>query len=175
MAQPGVLFHKSDKLARSQAQVLRFRYRITGAKTVAAEPTVSLPILTGWDSTDLTTALVTAFFTGNRPGATTTIDGATSFGSTAMGTDAFGFVIDTEGSVAQVVSARVSCVQTAGGTPANTELLVLGTQGAAALPNTLTSAIGVSAEGDIYGHFVMGNVDAATAGFIDIEIFYRSK
>lgn len=174
MAQSSLLFTKSDRLARSQAQSLRFRWSITGASTVTPETTLYFPILTGF-TTSLSQSAVNAFFTATTPGKTTSIVAATSFGTTAMGTDAMGFVIDCEGGVSQVLSVRASCWQTAGGTPANTETYVLGTQGVAALPNTLVAAVGVSAEGDIYGHVVCTNLTAATAGFLDLEVFFRSK
>lgn len=160
------LFVKSDKLQRCQPQSLNFRLHITGAKANASEAVLSLPVLTGYDSTDLTQVLVEAFL-----GHSSAIVCATAFGSTAMGTDVLGFVIDMQGGAGSIVSYQVSTSLSAGG--ACSGQLIDGSQ--SALTNALSSAVAVSSDGDIYGRVLATGLDAATAGYIDLTVFYRSK
>jgi hypothetical protein len=160
------IFVKSDKLQRCQPQSLNFRLHISGAKANVAEATLSLPLLTGYDSTDLTQAIVEQFL-----GHTSAIVCATAFGSTAMGTDVIGFVLDMQGGAGSIVSIEVNESLSANG--AVLGQLVDGSQ--SALTNSLASAVAVSSDGDIYGRILCTGLDAATAGYLDITIFYRSK
>lgn len=171
--QPLVL--KNEKLARSQYPVLDSIITITGAKTNSDQNyPYQAPILYGYDSTDLTQALVEAFL-----GHTSAIVCATAFGSTAMGTDALGFVIDMTGvnpgnpgnGQALQISGVEAIFTTAAGAQAASALWVPGSR--TALPNTLASAAAVSSDGDIYGHVVLTGLDAATAGFVHLRFYFQ--
>jgi hypothetical protein len=161
------LFLKSDALQRSQTQELKLYLKITGAKTNASLSLVSYPVLLGYDATDLTQVLVEGFL-----GHTSTAACATIFDSTSMGTDTIGFVLDMQGQCQTVLGYHSEVMQTAGGTPANASILVQATQ--AALTSSNTSAV-AAYDGDIYGRIVNGNLDSATAGYIKLTIFFRSK
>lgn len=158
---------KSDKIARCQPQELSFYYLLTGAKTNASLALLNYPILLGYDATALTQALVEAFL-----GHTSSAACATIFDATSMGTDTIGGVIDMAGQVDKILGYRATVTQTAGGTPANTSLLVQASQ--AALTSSNTSAI-AAYDGDIYFRAVAGNLDSATAGWLTLTVLFRSK
>lgn len=178
------LFLKNEKLARSQYVILDSIITITGAKTYADQQyPYTFPALYGYDSTDLTQTKVEAFL--QHPSAITC---ATSFGSTALGTDTLGFVVDTAGlylpnpavvgqrpSVGQVASvAGLQVAANLGGT--GSSYWVPGTPPSTTiLPNTLPSAIGVSSDGDPYGHVVITGLDAATSGFIHLRFYLTAN
>lgn len=169
------LFWKNEKLARSQYEVIDNIITITGAKTYADQAyPYPAPVLYGYDTADLTQTKVEAFL-----GHTSLITAATSFGSTALGTDALGFVIDMGAliSVQTGVSANGQAQFVAG-------LEVEYTTSAAAaavsgvwvpgvttnpLPNTLAAAVTASPDGDVYGHVVLTGLDAATAGYVHLR------
>jgi hypothetical protein len=176
------LFLKNEKLAQSQYSTLDVMLSITGAKTNADNNyPYKFPALFGYDSTDLTQTLVEAFL-----GHTSQIVCATAFGSTAMGTDALGFVIDmgaaisvqtglsSGGQASQVsgIYVQAALTSTASAAVAPVTAWVPGSR--SALPNTLASAIAVSPEGDLYGHVVITGLDAATAGFVQIKVLYTA-
>jgi len=158
---------KSDKLARSQMQEVTFYLRITGAKTNANLALVNNPILVGYDAADLTQTLVENFL-----GHVSTAAAATIFDTTSMGTDTLGMVVDMNGQVDILYGVRALVVQTAGGTPANSSQLIQASQ--APLTSSNTSAA-VTADGDVYLRVVAGNLDSATAGFIEIKVLFKPK
>ncbi len=170
------LFLKNEKLAKSQYPTIDTILTITGAKTFADQnyPSQS-PILFGYDSTDLTQTKVEAFL-----GHTSAIVCATAFGSTAMGTDVLGFVIDMTGvdpgnpgaGQAASISGVEAFFTTGSGAQALSALWVPGSR--TALPNTLASAVAVSSDGDIYGHLVLTGLDAATAGYIHLRWYFSA-
>lgn len=178
MAHLQPLVFKNEKLSRSQYPVIDALITITGAKTNADQNyPYQAPILFGYDSTDLTQALVEGFL-----GHTSQIVCATAFGSTAMGTDALGFVIDMGGLISVQTglsaggqAAQLSGVEvlftTAAGAQAVSGLWVPGSR--TALPNTLASAAAVSPDGDIYGRVVLTGLDAATAGYVHLRWYFQ--
>lgn len=161
------LMLKSDKLARCQMQELTFYIKITGAKTNASLSLINNPYLLGYDAADLTQTLVEGFL-----GHTSTAACATIFDSTSMGTDTIGGVIDMAGQVDVVYGYRANVIQTAGGTPANSYQLTQASQ--AALTSSNTSAI-AAYDGDLYFRCVAGNLDSATAGFIELRVLFKAK
>lgn len=179
MAHSQPLVFKNEKLYRSQYSVIDSIISITGAKTSADQNyPYAAPILYGYDAADLTQTLVESFL-----GHTSQIVCATAFGSTAMGTDALGFVIDMGGAIsvqtglsANGQAASLSGVEavftTAAGAQAASGLWVPGSR--SALPNTLASAAAVSPDGDIYGHIVLTGLDAATAGYVHLRWYFTA-
>lgn len=162
----GLVF-KSDELQDSQVSTIELLLVVTGAKGLRQLKTTNAKLITGFDAGDFVQADIDALVGASQ------IDAATAFGSTAMGTNAVGFVLDTKGQVAKVLAVEALVVSTAGGTPATSHLLIESTE--SALPNTLTSGIEKTANGDLYGRVVASNVDAATAGYIHLRIFFRAK
>lgn len=157
---------RSDKVARSQTQDVEFFLKITGAKTNSGLALLTMPILVGYDAAALTQVLVETF-----TGQTSSAACATIFDSTSLGTDTIGFVIDMAGQVDKVYAMEVAVVQSAGGTPANTLLLIEASQ--AALTSSNTSAI-AEYDGNLYGRVVAGNLDSATAGYVRIRVKFKS-
>lgn len=189
MAHMQPLFLKNEKLARSQYATLDAIISITGAKTYSdTNYPYAAPILFGYDAADLTQTKVEAFL-NHKSGITC----ATSFGSTALGTDTLGFVVDMAGfpianppastdpsskgqaySVAGIeVVAALSATTSAAVAPV--VAWIAGTSPATTtLPNTLASAVGVSTDGDIYGHVVVTGLDAATAGWVHLTWYFSA-
>jgi hypothetical protein len=158
---------RSDKVARSQPQQVTFYFKITGAKTNASLALINNPVLLGYDAADMTQAKVETFL-----GHTSSAANATIFDSTSLGTDGIGFVVDMQGQADLVYGAVAVISQTAGGTPANSVTLIQATQGA--LSSSLSSAIAIY-DGDFYGRIIAGNLDAATAGHIELRIMFKPK
>lgn len=169
---------KNEKLARSQYHVLDNILTVTGAKTSADQAyPYAAPILYGYDATDLTQTLVESFL-----GRTSQIVCATAFGSTAMGTDVLGFVVDMSGlytpgastnnGQCKYVAGVEAIYTTAAGAQATSGLWLPGVT--TALPNTLASAVSVSPDGDIYGHLVLTGLDAATAGYVHLRWYFTA-
>jgi hypothetical protein len=159
---------KSDKLARSQMQEVSFYIKITGAKTNASLALINNPLLPGYDAADLTQTLVEAFL-----GHTSTAPCSSIFDSTSMGTDAFGAVIDMAGQCDILYGVQCTVVQTAGGTPANSDQLIQASQGGMT-GTSLTSAC-ASYDGDVYIRVIAGNLDSATAGYLRIRVLFKAK
>lgn len=161
-----------ERLQRSQVDTIKLTFQVTAAKTAAQIALQGAPAIIGFDTGDFSQTAVDNLLALSTNTAAGDITVATSFGSTAMGTNVFGFVI-SHGSATSVLALRYESVQTAGGTPVNSFGLVAG-QGTSttAIPNTLqtTGICAVSAGGHIYGNCVMGNIDSVTAGYIILEI-----
>jgi len=154
-----------ERLQKSQVDTLTFKFNITAAKTASQIALQGAPVLFGFDTGDFNQTQ-----TDNMLGTANDVVVATSFGSTAMGSNYFGFII-AHNSAKAVLGARIETIQTTGGTPANSFAYVIG-EGVAttALPDAATSKISVSPAGNIYGRFSAGNLDSVTAGTILITI-----
>lgn len=163
------LFLKSDSLQRGQVPSLRLLFSITGAKTSAQLSFKKDPLITGYDAGDFVQATVDSFLD-----STNDIIVSAAFGSTAMGANAFGFIIQCNGQMQRAAGMKFTLETTAGGTPARVERLVQAST--SALTDAATSALAVSPAGNIYGRLSgVGDLDAGTAGYIDIEIFFEPK
>lgn len=161
----------SDALKRSQVDSVQIVYKITAAKTASQLQGQVAPAAIMFDTGDSSQAAIDTLL-----GTASDITYATSFGSTALGTDAFGLVV-AHGAAKSAVAMKVTQVQTAGGTPAANVIYVAGNlQDTTALANTLTSKFAVTAAGNLYCQVVgNSNTDATTAGFLIIELFYIAK
>ena len=158
-----------DRLKRSQFDEVHFEFLITGAKTAAQMTLQGAPVIFGFDATSFVQADVDSLL-----GVVNDVAVATSFGSTAMGTDAFGFVV-AHGSAKKLISVTATTYQAAGGTPVNTAVLYAG-NGAnqTATPNTLVNSCAVTPAGNIYGKFVALNADSVTTGAIKIVVRFEA-
>lgn len=158
----------------SQYQCLTFAWSITGAKTISLL-SAGAPIATTFDAGLDTLAEITAAL----PNMTTDeFTAATAWGSTAMGTDAFGFVIDMSGeagaATGQARRVRYVVCHVAG--TASSVPLIAGFAGqTTALTNALTNQCTVGSLGNIGGHFVVTGLDALTTGLILLQIYVEMK
>lgn len=154
-----------DRLKRSQFDEVTFEFLVTAAKTATQMTLQGAPVIFGFDTGDFVQASVDTLL-----GTANDVVVATSYGSTAMGTNAFGFVV-AHGSCKKVISVTASSYQTAGGTPENNFVMFAGAGASqTALPNTLVANCAPTAAGNFYGKVILGNIDSATAAVIKITV-----
>lgn len=159
-----------DLLASHQLDAyVELMYDITGAKTgkfVAIAPHA----LVGYDTgSPLDQASIDALL-----GSSNEFVAATAFGSTAMGTDALGIVLDMGGQVA-FSSVGYACISgNLAGVAIAHPLVAMQTS---ALPNTLPTSIRcqVSAAGNLALQIVVSGLDAATSGRLVIGLGVKLK
>lgn len=161
----------SDALRKSQVDSVIIIYKITAAKTASQLTDSQAPSILMFDTGDSSQAAVDALL-----GTDDDITYATSFGSTALGSNAVGLVVKN-GAAKSAVYTLVTNTQTAGGTPALDVASIVGNgTSTTALANTLSSKYAVTAAGNLYLQFVgNSNLDACTAGFLVFELFYVAK
>ncbi len=111
----------------------------------------------------LTTAAIDAY-TGN----TNDILGDTAFGSTAMGTDSFGFVVDLNGQAAKAVALQAILF--------DSTFVGVGVAGTAtALTDSLSTAFCCSPLGNVYGRAVLAGFDAASTKHMWLRLVIKLK
>lgn len=98
-------------------------------------------------------------------GSTTEVDASVSFATTAMGTDSVGFVIALDGQCDEVLGVFVEVC----GTGARTYIAKTAT-----LPNTLTSGILATSNGNIAGRIILTGLDILTDKIV-ITPVWRTK
>ncbi|HYD02008.1 MAG TPA: hypothetical protein VEB22_12340 [Phycisphaerales bacterium] len=170
----------NDKLQSSQPQCVRLAFKITGAKTVTE--VLGAPVAYTFDA-GLDTAAEIAAILPDLAAATDEFTAATAWGSTAMGTDAFGFIVDMGGQARKVlyVEARLyggsdANITSMNGVTGADPVLGCGFQGqTTALTNALTNQCTVSSQGNVGGHIVITGLDALTAGLLVIDIYVQVK
>ena len=163
----------NDRLALSQYYCLSFAWQITGAKAVTLL-NAGAPIAYDFDAGLDTLAEITALL----PNMTTDeFVAATAFGSTAMGTDAFGFVIDMAGELggSPGQARRVRWVEAYVQGASSACLCALFPGQTTALTNALTNQCTVGSLGNIAGHFVVTGLDALTSGSMALKIYLEIK
>ena len=150
----------NDAAQRHQTTKISFLYEITGTKTVV--PMGSYPsAVAGFDTGTFTQAALDA--------ATGTANDvlAAVYGSTAMGTDAFGLVAGI-GNVQKVIAATFQVVASQGAIQKRT-----------AVANTLASTTEIRAvettAGNLAVQLVLTGLDALTAGVIAIDVLVILK
>ena len=152
---------RASGIANHQPEQIDVVFKITGAKT--AVPVIQgIEAIWGADAGSFTQSAADALLgTGDIAAVTT------SFGSTRMGTDAFGLILGLEGNVRQLISVEAT-VQLATGASA---VYSCGPS-AAALTDALADKceFKLTALGNIYGSITAANLDAATSGFIHLRI-----
>lgn len=164
------LFYRHEKHPKTQPRVMEFNFQITGAKTVQPIPQ-GAGVFAFFDA--VTQAQIDAYLS-NDDRAVTVLNGfsAAKFDATAMGTGAFGLIVNMQGQANQVISAEVTYRSGTGlGTVVSTAAL-----GSAGLTDsTLETAVGISPLGDIGLKTSFTGLDAATSGLITVLIKWISK
>lgn len=150
----------NEQTQRHQTTTIKFLYEITGAKTVV--PMGQYPsAVAGFDTGTFTQAALDAVC------GTANDVLAAVYGSTAMGTDAFGLVAGI-GNVGKVIAARYAVTATVGAWQKRT-----------AVANTLATAPEIRAvetsAGNVAVQLVSTGLDALTVGVIAIEIECQLK
>lgn len=167
-------FHKElpdEAVKAGQLDSVKVVFKRSGAKAAAMVAGCAAPALCLFDTGDSSQAAVDTLL-----GTASDITYATSFGSTALGTDAIGVVVKCQ-AAKSLVYAKVTDYQSAGGSPALAVVYITGNlQSTTALADTLSNKAAVTAAGNLYLQCVPNsNTDDATAGFIEVEFFYIPK
>lgn len=159
-----VVCAKNDTLERYHPQVMTIPITITsGAPTLNAN-IAGFPIIMGTatNTAPLTQAAIDAFL-----GSSSEVVAATAFGSTAMGTDSMGFVINMNGQCAAGLTMRA-------GLWVSSEVEDCVAASSSALTDALSTAWTVTSAGNIYGRTVLTGLDAATCVLM-IELLWLPK
>lgn len=172
MAGLSALTLEEPRLAASQPYEIKLFFSVSSG-TVTQLLTRDLPpIIFGTTSGAFTQAAVNALLEKDSTGATLSaastseVNVAVAFGSTAMGTDAFGFVLACDAQIARVAGMEA--------------FFYPGTEDAkyvtsvTSLPDTLTSGLLVTPAGNLAGRVIPGGLDSGT-GQLVIKIYAWSK
>lgn len=159
------LFYYNDQWGKVQPRVLRLQYKITGAKAASpiipnAASLVFFDALSSQAQVDDVLGTVNEFL-------------YTAWGSTAMGADAFGAVVNMGGQVAAITQMVARCYSGTGGADLVTRQCQAGT-----VADSLQTAVQLGAYGNVGLQVSFGNTpdfDGLTSGTIDIEIHWISK
>jgi hypothetical protein len=164
MANSTSLTYWNARLQSAEPRTLKLLFTITAAKTVT--DTLRSPTMTTFD-TAFTQAQIDAHL-----GTSSEFD-YLAFDSTAVGADVFGGVVNMSGQCAEVYSMTARCYS------ASNTLVTRQVEDSATLTNsTLATEVAKGANGNIAFKVDFGNtpdLDALTAGTIEIEILWRSK
>lgn len=162
----------SARLASAQPLEIKLFFTVTSG-AVSFLGTKNLPpVIFGVAAGDFTQAAVNALLEKDSSGAslsassTSEIDTTVAFGSTAMGVDAFGFVVYTAGQVDYVIGATAILHQ------ASEDVKFVSR--VTSLPNTLTAGLLVTPAGNLAGRVILTGLDSAT-GVIEITLHAFSK
>lgn len=159
------LFYYNDQWGKVVPRVMRLEYNITGAKAVSA----IIPNTGSYVFFDaLSSQAQVDDFLGTEDEFLYTV-----WGSTAMGTDAFGGLVNMGGEQGQC--ATVTQIQVRSFTGSNGATQVLVQSQATALANTLTTKVQVGAYGNIGFQSVVSGLDALTSGTVQVDIHWISK
>lgn len=162
--------YKNSALAMHQVDAeIVLMYKITGAKTGSWLP-FAPQVLVGYDTgAPLAQADIDALL-----GSSNEFVAATAFGSTAMGTDALGIVLNCDGQVVYGDAGYARVEGVLGSTSVNLGPVQVQTS---ALPNTLAAPIRcqVSSAGNLALQIVATGLDAATAGLLVVRIGVKLK
>lgn len=163
---------ENSRLAASQPHKLTLVFTITaGAPTQLLTknlPPVVFGVATGGDlAQGPINALLEKDSNGEELSASSTseIDASVAFGSTAMGVDAFGFVIACDGQVDEVLGMEATLYD------AEQDNFV---PKATSLPDTLTEGLLVTPAGNLAGRVIPTGLDAET-GYLALHIYFYSK
>ena len=160
-----------SRIAASQPHVLHLVFTITaGAPTQLLTKNLP-PVIFGVAAGDFTQAAVNALLAKDSNGddlsasSTAEIDTTVAFGSTAMGVDAFGFVISCDGQIDDVLGMEATLYD------AEQDNFV---PKAASLPDTLTEGLFITPAGNLAGRVIPTGLDAET-GYLSLKIYFYSK
>lgn len=151
-----------SQLAASQPHTLTLAFVVTSGAVTQLLTSSKLPIIFGTAAGDFTQAAVNALLGSS---GTDEIDTSVAFGSTAMGVDAFGFVLDCDGQIKDVIGleSTLYAVEQDNFVPK-----------VASLPNTLTEGLLITPAGNLAGRVIPTGLDAAT-GYLIVKIHFFSK
>jgi hypothetical protein len=160
-----------DRLQASQPSVLNLFYTVTSGAVTRALTRNPSPTIFGTAAGDFTQAAINALLSpDNGPAiaaaSTAEVNAAVVFGSTAMGADAFGFVVSCQGQIGQIAGFRTSFFP---GTE-DTKFTIP----VAALPDTLTAGLLLTPLGNLVGRVIPTGLDLGT-GVLQLEIYFWSK
>ncbi len=158
------LMYWNEKVQSSQPRTLKLLFSITGAKAVT--DLGRSPTMTTFD-TAFTQAQIDAHL------GTSSEFSLLAFDSTAVGADVFGGVINMSGQCAEVYSMVARCYSAS-----NTVVTRQCEDVAALTASQLLTEVAKGSSGNIAFRVDFGNtpdMDALTAGTIEIEILWRSK
>lgn len=161
----------NSRLAASQPQALKLVFKITAGAPSQLLTKNLPPVIFGTAEGDFTQAAVNALLAKDSSGddlsatSTSEIDTTVAFGSTAMGVDAFGFVIACDGQVDNVLGMEATLYD------AEQDNFV---PKVAALPDTLTEGLLITPAGNLAGRVIPTGLDAET-GYLAITIYFYSK
>lgn len=151
-----------SQLASSQPHTLILAFTITAGVPTQLLTSGKLPAIFGVAAGDFTQAAVNALL---GSAGTDEIDTSVAFGSTAMGVDAFGFVLDCDGQVEDVLGLESTLY-------AVEQDNFVGK--VTSLPDTLTEGLFITPAGNLAGRVIPTGLDAAT-GTLVIKIHFFSK
>lgn len=160
------LFYWNDQWGKVIPRCQRLEYKITAAKTASA-------IVPNSGSMIFFDALSAQSQVDNFLGTTDEFL-YTAFGSTAMGADAFGGLVNLGGQAAVVTEMVAKCYSNTGGV----DFVQRQVQVSAALADSAATQVALGADGNVGFVVQFGNTpdfDALTSGTIVIEIYWVSK
>lgn len=154
-----------SRLAASQPHELKLFFTITaGAPTLIGTKNLP-PVVYGVADSDFSQAAVNAMLGLDSASSTEEIDVSVAFGSTAMGVDAFGFVLNCGGQVDTVLGMEATLYD------AEQDNFV---PRVTSLPDTLTQGLLVTPLGNLAGRVIPTGLDSET-GQLVITIYFFSK
>jgi hypothetical protein len=153
------------RLAASQPHELKLIFSIASGVPTLINTKNLPPIIFGTAAGDFTQAAVNALLGLDSASSTSEIDTTVAFGSTAMGTDAFGFVLACAGQIDTVLGMEAVLY--------DAEDLKFVAK-VTSLPNTLTSGLLVTPDGNLVGRVIPTGLDTET-GQLVLTIYFYSK
>lgn len=145
--------YKSAELQKHQFEELRFVIKLASGVPSLSPASNASPIILGTatNTAPLTQAGIDAFL-----GSSSEVVAATAFGSTAMGTDSLGFVINLNGQAAECISVE--------GTLYDSTVIGKGAVAStSALTDALSTAVAATSSGNVYGRVVASGLDASSS------------
>ena len=153
-------------IANHQPEIVDVILKITGAKANNLAAT-AVSAIVGYDETEFTQLAVDALI-----GAGDIVAVTTAFGSTRMGTDSLGIVLNMEGQVRQLLAVEVIAQLATG-----VSIVASCPPAAAELADAAAdiAEFALTPLGNVYGSIVVTGLDAAESGFIHLRIICRLK
>jgi hypothetical protein len=156
---------ENPQLAASQPHQLKLVFTVTAGVVTQIATKNRLPIIFGTADSAFTQAAVNALLGVDSATSTEEIDTTVAFGSTALGVDAFGFVLACSGQIADVVGMEAVLYD------AEDMKFV---PKVTSLPDTLTAGLLVTPAGNLAGRVIPTGLDSET-GQLVITIHFFSK
>lgn len=155
----------NDQLGKVDPNVTRLVFNITGAKT-------NSPAVPNSAQLNFYDALASQSVIDNFLGSPANQFLLAAFDATAMGTDAFGCIVNFQGQVKQLLSATVT---TYSGTGGGTVFPLRVAPVSALTASSLTTQAAVSSSGNVALRAILTGLDILTAGQIEVELEWISK